>query len=106
MTASVATLHQAPEAEPAPPTFGVPSVASANAPHVFIDGATAFGCVGAVVRITVEAHAPLRDAAGNLVIERMVTGHLRMSMEGAVLLRDAINSALLIGVIPATDAQN
>jgi hypothetical protein len=99
-----------------PPVEVVPSVAgeisaiaSAHAPFLYFEDATAFGHHNGIIRITLEA-ARIIPAPGNpraVVTDRVVVAHLRMNVPAARSLKAAIEGALLLAAPAAgTPAQS
>jgi hypothetical protein len=88
-----------------PPVEVVPSVAgeisaiaSAHAPFLYFDDATAFGHQNGIIRVTLEA-ARIMPAPGNpraAVTDRVIVAHLRMNVPAALALKAAIEGALLL----------
>jgi hypothetical protein len=69
--------------------------ASANAPFIYFEGTSNFGCNGGVANITLEA---LRFTAqeGKIATDRVVVAHLRTNAEGLESLKNAIKGIELL----------
>jgi hypothetical protein len=76
-------------------TGEVSAIASAHAPFIYFDGAANFGIAAGVANITLEA---LRHTSvGSQVMrDRVVVAHLRMSIPALRSLKDAIDGIELI----------
>jgi hypothetical protein len=87
-----------------PPVEVIPSVAgeisaiaSAHAPFLYFEDASAFGHLSGIIRVTLEA-ARIIPAPGNrgVVTDRVIVAHLRMNIPAALSLKAAIDGALLL----------
>ena len=95
-----------------PPVEVIPSVAgeisaiaSAHAPFLYFEHASAFGHLNGIIRITLEA-ARIMPAPGNpraAVTDRVIVAHLRMNVPAALSLKAAIEGALRLAA-PASGA--
>lgn len=70
--------------------------ASANAPFLYFEDVTAFGCYQGVIRITLEACRVVADEGNHASAERVIVANLRMPVASAISLRDAIDKSLLM----------
>ena len=93
-----------------PPVEVIPSVAgeisaiaSAHAPFLYIDNASAFGYFNGIVRITLEAGRNMPTPGQALSVDRVIVAHLRMNIPAALALKAAIEGALLMAA-PAAGA--
>jgi hypothetical protein len=76
----------------------ISAIASAHAPFLYFEMASAFGHANGIIRITLEA-ARIMPAPGNpqaAVIDRVIIAHLRMNIPAALSLKAAIDGALLL----------
>ena len=79
------------------PEVNIAEVASAQAPFLYFERASAFGHFEGLVRITLESQRILPHASGGgVTVDRVVNAHLRMSVPAAQSLQKAIESALLM----------
>ena len=67
-----------------------------HAPVIYCDTVPAFGLINGVVAITLAAGRWL-EINGALQGRPVVVGHLRMTLDGAAALRDALDKAILAG---------
>jgi hypothetical protein len=96
-----------PPVETAPNVLGgISAVASAQAPFLYFEAASAFGVLSGVIRVTLEAQQILPGEGDKVSIDRVVVGHLRMSIPAALSLKTAIEGALLLAAPQATEAKN
>ncbi len=80
---------------------------SASAPFVYFEQASAFGHLHGVVRVTLEAMRIYPSPTGQGVLaDRVVTAHLRMSVQAAQSLRAALDGALLLAAPAESLARN
>ena len=99
---------------PPAPAETIPSVAgavsalgSACAPFLYFESATAFGILNGVVQVTLEARRLMPTSpAGGVIIDRVIVGHLRTSMAGALALKSAIEGALLLASPSPSPSEN
>jgi hypothetical protein len=90
------SLPTAPLVEIIPSRAGeISGVASAHAPFLYFDGAPTFGCHNGIVNVTLDA-VRFMVAEQQARQDRVVVAHLRMSVPAALLLKDAIEKALLL----------
>ncbi len=80
--------------------------ASANAPFLYFEDASAIGHLQGVIRITLEASRLLSTAENHLEIERVIVAHLRMNIPAAIALKKAIEAALLLATPPQSETKN
>ena len=73
-----------------------------HAPFLYFDNAPVFGYFNGVVRVTLEVFRDMNGPNREVVTDRVIVGHLRMSIEAAKSLKSALEGALLI----AMPAQN
>jgi hypothetical protein len=71
--------------------------ASANAPIIYFDGASNYGVNNGVANVTLEA-SRFMLVAGQVVRDRVVVAHLRMSIPAAMNLNAALNGLALLAV--------
>ena len=79
-------------------TGEISAIASAHAPFLYFEMASAFGYANGIIRITLEA-ARIMPAPGNpeaAVTDRIIIAHLRMNVPAALSLKSAIEGALLM----------
>jgi hypothetical protein len=90
-----------------PPVEIIPSVAgeisaiaSAHAPFLYFENASAFGHLNGIIRITLEASRdlPAPGQPGLAVADRVIVAHLRMNVPAAQSLKAAIDGALLLAI--------
>jgi hypothetical protein len=74
--------------------------ASANAPVVFFDVVTNAATSNGIVSVTLDAYRHLAPCEGDLLIDRVVVAHLRMSIPAARNLFEVLNKVML-AVAPA-----
>jgi hypothetical protein len=72
---------------------------STNAPFIYFDMAPSYGVTSGILGVTLEAVRTMR-VENNIVNDRVVTAHLRMSLEAAKQLRAALDGAILIASPP------
>jgi hypothetical protein len=76
----------------------ISAIASAHAPFLYFEDASAFGHLSGIISITLEAAriipAPGKRSAA--VSDRVIVAHLRMNMPAAHSLKAAIDGALLL----------
>jgi hypothetical protein len=93
-----------------PIPFEVPRIsidASVHAPLLYFDEASAFGFFNGVFRVTLEAAKMYPNHPDDgITIERVAVAHLRMNVQGAISLKNAIESALLIASPASSEARN
>ncbi|MBV8157033.1 MAG: hypothetical protein JO278_05215 [Dyella sp.] len=80
--------------------------ASAHAPFIYFEVASAYGFFNGVVRITLEAARVSPSGEGLVKTDRVTVAHLRMSIPAAAALKAAIDGALLLASPPASGAKN
>jgi len=85
----------------------ISELGSANAPLLYFDEASAYGHVNGIIRLTLEAARlyPATPAPG-VKIDRVVVAHLRMNIQAARSLKQAIEGALLLAAPPESEAKN
>lgn len=82
--------------EPPPiPIIPLAQIGSAIAPFIYFDGAPNFGFKGGVANITLEA-LTYTSIDNNIVTERVVVAHLRMSGQAMGSLKKAIEGIELL----------
>ena len=69
--------------------------ASASAPFVYFDAASTYGFSEGVGNITLEAFRNM-SVGGQVVRDRVIVAHLRMSLQAAKDLRAALDGVLLM----------
>ena len=88
-----------------PMTRGVDLAASAGAPYVYFDMSAASGHINGVIQVTLVANR-LVPTGGNVEIDQVIAGHLRMSVPAAHSLKLALEAAILLARPAASDAEN
>jgi hypothetical protein len=88
-----------------PPVRGLDLNASANAPCVYFDMVAASGHINGVIQVTLVANR-LVPIGGNVDIDQIISGHLRMSVAAAHSLKLALEAAILLAAPAASDAEN
>jgi hypothetical protein len=94
---------------PAKPQHLLPPLsqsASAAAPFLYFDEASAFGHMNGVVRVTLETSQMIPLPDNRALSERVIVAHLRMSIPAAISLKNALEGALLMAVPTETGARN
>lgn len=86
------------------PSLIVP-VGAAEAPILYFDECTNFGCNNGMVNATLVAAVYTPQADGKVGMEFVVQAHIRTTIAGATGLREALNKALLIAM-PTQSAQH
>ncbi len=102
-------MTKAPD-EKSPVPLEIPQIsidASAHAPLLYFEEASAFSFMNGIVRITLEAVRiyPNSPKEG-VTMERIAVAHLRMNAQAALALKGAIDGALLLATPPGSDARN
>lgn len=80
--------------------------ASAGAPFLYFDQAGVSGHLNGVIRVTLEAGRIMPGENNKVFQDRVVVGHLRMTLPAARSLRSALDRALLIAAPPPSQASN
>jgi hypothetical protein len=91
---------------PVPVEIPLSEAASAHAPFLYFEEASAFGHMNGVVRVTLETTRLLNKGPGPVYIDRVAVAHLRMNFQAALSLKDAIEKVLLMVSPPPTEAKN
>jgi hypothetical protein len=73
-----------------------------NAPVVYFEGAANFGCNNGIANVTLAAARYLATDEGGVAMDVIAVAHLRCSISAAADLRNALDSAILLGS-PAGD---
>jgi hypothetical protein len=83
----------------------ISAMASAAAPFLYFDGAPNFGISNGIVNVTLEA---VRFSAVDheIVPDRVIVAHLRMSIPAAQALKMALEKALLLAAPVPNDQRN
>lgn len=77
---------------------------TAHAPFLFFDEAPTFGHSGGIIGVTLTARRIVRgETDGTVVADDVVVAHLRCNLVAAQMLRDALNSALLLATPTKAD---
>lgn len=93
-----------------PPVEVIPSVAgevsaiaSAHAPFLYFEDATAYRHLNGIIRITLEASRDIPAPGGQQAVlsDRVIVAHLRMNVPAARSLQAAIEGALRLATAPA-----
>jgi hypothetical protein len=79
----------------------VAAVDSSHAPILFFDAAPSFGCVSGIVRVTLVAQRLIPTDGQYPHSDVVIVGHLRMGVEAALSLKNALEGALLLASPPA-----
>jgi hypothetical protein len=87
------------------PAIGVAHEAH-HAPIVFFDNAATLAHFQGVVAVSLSAITWQQTDGPGPRIEQMMVAHLRTTVQGAISLRDAINSALLLAAPAKSEASN
>lgn len=74
----------------------ISAIASANAPFIYFDNAPNYGVNHGVMNITLEAARFQPGGQAGVLMDRVLVGHLRMSLPAAENLRAAITAALAL----------
>jgi hypothetical protein len=80
--------------------------ASDHAPFLYFEHAPNFGHLNGVIQITLEAQRFTTQSANNIVRERVVVAHLRMSLPSAMSFKAAIEGALLLANPASSESMN
>ena len=80
--------------------------ASAHAPFLYFEEASAMSHLNGVIRITLEAGRVIPSADGRVDIDKVMVAHLRMNIPAALSLKSAIEGALLLATPSQTEAKN
>jgi hypothetical protein len=76
----------------------IPKISGApHAPIVFFDEAPVFNNYNGIIGITLCTNITMPDGAGGLTNEMAAVAFLRCNIQAAVALRNALDSALLLG---------
>ncbi len=85
----------------------ISATGSSQAPFVYFEQASAFGHMNGVVRVTLEAMRIYPSPSGQgALADRVVTAHLRMSVQAAQSLKAALEGALLLAAPAESSARN
>jgi hypothetical protein len=68
-----------------------------RAPIIFFDDAPVFNNYNGIIGVTLTAGRAIPDGAGGIIGDTVVVAFLRGNIQAAVALRNAIDSALLLG---------
>lgn len=80
--------------------------ASAQAPFLYFEDATAFGHYQGMIRITLESCRLIAKEGNQVSLERVIVANLRMTIASAQQLRIAIDKALLLAAPLQSEAKN
>jgi hypothetical protein len=84
-----------PQVEQLPTRVGDTSaIGSANAPFVFFENAPVFGIRQGVGHITLTAQRAFPSPDGDALTDHVIVAHLRMGLEAALQLRNAIDGLI------------
>ena len=83
---------------------GISAIASAHAPFIYFEGAPNYGYNNGIVNITLEAlrYLPVGD---KVMFDRVIVGHLRMSLQAATNLRGSLDAAIKLATPPANPSE-
>ncbi len=87
------------------PVRGLDLAASANAPYIYFDMPGASGHINGVIQVSLVANR-LVPTDGNVVVDQIISAHLRMSVPAAHSLKLALEAAILLAAPAASDAEN
>lgn len=76
---------------------------SDTAPFLYFDAASTYGHLNGVLQMELTAHSLNPGSAGMVVVQHVVTAHLRCSVAAAINLRDALNQAIEMAQKPTGD---
>lgn len=79
---------------------------SAHAPFLYFEEAPTLGYMNGIIRITLEAGRQYSPTLGEVVTDRVVVAYLRTNIQGALALKAAIESALLLANPAGSEAKN
>ena len=96
----------APAATATRPSDSISDPGSANAPFIYFETAPVSGYHHGIIRVTLEAARVMNAQGEGVFVDRVLVGHLRMSVPAAQSLRDAIDRALLMAKPAPTEARN
>jgi hypothetical protein len=77
------------------------ALGSAQAPFIVFNTAPAFGTTGGLGCVTLTAARLMVPESGQIARDHVAVAHLRMTLAGAVSLRDALNGLINIMAGPA-----
>jgi hypothetical protein len=80
-------------------------IGAPEAPIIYFDECTNFGCNHGIVNTTLVAAVYTPQADGQIGVKFVVQAHLRMRIQAAIGLREALNKAVAIGM-PTESAQH
>lgn len=78
-------------------TLEFANLGAENAPFIYFDGAVTFGMLNGAMQIELAAATIVPAADGQTKTVHVVTAHLRCSPNAAISLKNAIDSAFLLG---------
>lgn len=101
------------ESKPMPDVESLPSrqgevsaLASATAPFLYFEVARNYGFRDGVANITLEAHRHISVSDNQVLTDRVIVAHLRMSYSALQTLKAAINGIELLVAKPAEKSQS
>jgi hypothetical protein len=68
-----------------------------HAPIVFFDEAPVFNNYNGIIGITISANVSIPDGRGSITSEQVVAAYLRGNIQAFTALKNAIDSAILLG---------
>jgi hypothetical protein len=75
---------------------GISALASAHAPFLYFEQASAIGHLNGMIRVTLEASRDVPMPFGGVANDRVIVAHLRMNIPAAHSLKAALEGALLL----------
>jgi hypothetical protein len=85
---------------------GVSALASHQAPFLYFDEAPTFGHLNGVIRVTLIAVRDMPLPEGKVGSDRVIVGHLRMSIHAARALKAALEGALFLAAPAESQSKN
>lgn len=83
----------------------ISAMASAQAPFLYFDGAPNYGVNNGILNVSLEA-VRFTPVGQDIVPDRVIVAHLRMSPQAALALRQALDRALLLITPGASEQRN
>ena len=75
---------------------GISALASAHAPFLYFENASAIGHLNGIIRVTLEASRDVPMPQDGVANDRVIVAHLRMNIPAAHSLKAALEGALLL----------
>jgi hypothetical protein len=79
---------------------------SERAPFIYVEEVNSAGHANGVIRLSLEATRMFPEPGGKVLVDRVITAHLRMSVPAARALGRAVDSALLLAAPAESEAKN